>query len=197
MINVMTNYNNDEYKYRPTWSNQSPELDVDASIFIKNYIDTFLKNPVVMTRAIIDREDAIWDIYLGMDSTLDAANYTGTEDSVRGWNDYYPKRRYVSLYTQASAISAYTADSQWISAIEWRCGLFVLLGLISFIYLLIDKKVRKNIVLVAPIIGHILSLVLSTGWSCYRYFWPLNLMNLAYILFSILSRKTDNKEVSK
>lgn len=195
MINVMTNYNNAEYEYTPTWSKQSYALDVDASIFIKNYIDTFLKNPVVMTRSIIDREDAVWNIYLGKDSILRCVNFTGTQDSVDGWNDYYPKRHYVSLYTQASAASAYTADTQWISAIEWRCGLFSLLGLIAFIYLLIDKKIKKNIILIAPIIGHILSLLLSTGWSEYRYFWPLNLMNPAFILFVILSRNSDNKEV--
>lgn len=197
MINVMTDYNNSEYEYTPTWSNQSYALDVDASVFVKNYIDTFLRNPIVMARAVIDREDAVWDIYLGKDSALWCVNYTGTLDSVGVWNDYYQKRNFVSLYNVASAASAYTANTQWISAIEWRCGLFVLLGLISFTYLLIDKKIKKNIILIAPIIGHILSLILSTGWSDYRYFWPLNLMNLAFILFAILSRKPNNTEVSK
>lgn len=197
MINVMTGYNNAEYGYNPTWSAQSYALDVDASVFIKNYIDTFLKNPVVMTRAIIDREDAVWDIYLGKDSFVTCVNITSTQDSVEGWNDYYQKREYVSLYPVASAASTYTAETQWISAIEWRSGLFVLLGVISFIYLLIDKKIKKNIILIAPIIGHILSLMLSTGWSEFRYFWPLNLMNLAFILFAILSRKPNNKEVLK
>lgn len=194
MINVMTNYNNAEYVYTPTWSNQSYALNIDSPVFIRNYIDTFLKNPIVMTRAIIDREDAIWDIFRGRDSVLGCVNFTGTNDSLEGWNDYYQKRNYVSLYTRANAASTYTANSQWISAIEWRCGLFTLLGIILFAFLIVSKRVNKNIVIISPIIGHILSLLLSTGWSDYRYFWPLNLMNLALILFVILEKKIEDKK---
>ncbi len=191
MINVMTNYNNAEYSYSPTWSNQSYDLTVEPSEFIKCYIDTFLRNPVIMGRAIIDREDAIWDIFVGQDSTLGCINYTGTMDGDAAWAENYPKRIYRSLAGQMSAETAYTASNQWISAIEWRCGLFTLFGLISIIVLFIKCGIKKNILLIAPIMGHILSLLLSTGWSDFRYFWPLNLMNMCIVLYAVVLAKDE------
>lgn len=197
MINVMTNYNNAEYSYTPTWSRQSYALDVETSEFIMNYIDTFLKNPVIMTRAIIAREDAVWDIYAGQDAVLGCVNSTGTQDGVGEWNNFYQKRKYVSLATEMSAATAYTANTQWIAAIEWRCGLFALLGLVSIIFLLLRCGFGKYILIVSPTLGHILSLLLSTGWSDFRYFWPLNLLNMATVLLVVVILKQENRRWEK
>lgn len=141
MITMMTGYNNAEYNYTPTWSKQAYDIDVELSEFILNYIDTFVKNPIIMSRAIIDREDALWDIYLGQDSILGCVNYTGTQDEVireyGDWNNYYSKRVYRSLQGLMSSAVAYTASAQWLSAIEWRGGLFCLLGTVSTIYIFV------------------------------------------------------------
>ena len=191
-------YNNAEYTYTPTWSYQSYALDVEASKFIINYIDTFIKNPILMCRAIIDREDAVWDIYAGQDSVLGCVNYTGTMDYAPGyeaWNEYYKPRHYVSLYTEAQAASAYTASSQWISAIEWRCGLFTLIGIISIIFLFFITKNWKYLLLYIPTIGHIMSLLLSTGWSDFRYFWPLNLLNIALFFLVLIITKKESENI--
>ena len=55
MINRMTDYNNAEYSYNPTWSNQSMDLNVGVKEFVFNYVDTFLKNPIMM----IDRKSVV------------------------------------------------------------------------------------------------------------------------------------------
>ncbi len=189
MINVMTSYNNAEYSYTPTWSNQSYNLDVEPKEFILNYIDTFMKNPVLMLRAVVAREDAIWNIYAGADSRLGCVNSYGTMDGQIDWNDYYPRRKYNALYTRMAMATDYTANTQWIAAIEWRCGFFTLLGLAAFIYAYMRYGIRKYIIILAPVIGQILGLVLSTGWSDFRYFWPLNLMNFASILLIMALRE--------
>lgn len=184
MINVMTSYNNAEYVYNPTWAYQSYDLDIEPKKFIRNYLDTFIKNPVTMLRAVIDREDAIWDIFKGEDARLGTVNFTETQDGVENWNTFYDKRIYRSLYEYTSIETAYTAKSQWLSAIEWRCGLFTLLGMITLVYLMIQKGFCRYLLIFFPVFGHILSLLLSTGWSDFRYFWPLNLMNMAIILLT-------------
>ena len=191
MINVMTNYNNAEYEYTPTWSNQSYDLDVGPMEFVVNYLDTFIKNPVLMIRAVIDREDALWDIFAGQDSWLNNVDRHNTQDGEGDWNDYYPKRVYRSLYVPMSAATAYTASSQWISAIEWRSGLFTLLGMVAVSFVVMKKGLKKYILIIAPIIGQILSLLLSTGWAEFRYIWPLNLMNICVILFMIVITAND------
>ena len=191
MINVMTYYNNAEYEYTPTWSYQSYDLRVEPFEFILNYIDTFLRNPISMVRAIIAREDVVWNIFAGADANLRCVNYFGTADQVEGWNEYYPKRIYRSLHNGMAAATQYTASSQWISAIEWRCGVLTLLGIISVVTVAIreGEAGKKYILLVIPVIGQIVSLLLSTGWSDFRYFWPLNLMNMCLILFAAVIRK--------
>lgn len=189
MINVMTDYNNAEYDYTPTWSNQSYNLSVEPKEFIINYIDTFIKNPITMMRAVIAREDAVWNIFPGEDTVLGCINQTGTMDHDAEWAVHYPKREYVNIYPWMSAVTAYTANTQWISVIEWRCGVFTLLSLISIVWLVIRNGAKKYLIVLAPVIGQFFSLLLSTGWSDFRYFWPLNLMNMGVILFSLVILK--------
>lgn len=193
MINVMTGNNNAEFSYTPTYAEQSYDLGVPAAEFIGDYLSTFVRNPVVMLRAAIDREDAVWDIFTGQDSVLRCLNYTDTLDGKADWNDYYPHRHHVSIYDSVQAVNTYIASSQWLSSIVWRCGLFVISGLIAFVYLAFKGGMKKTGLMLTPILGHILSLILSTGWSDFRYFWPLNLMNLAVILLVMVTiRYRDN-----
>lgn len=194
MITMMTAQNNAEYSYTPTWSNAAYDVDVTPVRFIKCYLDTFIRNPLLMARAVIDREDALWDIFLGKDSSLGCINPHGTMDGSGEWNTYYPKRHYVSLYTGMSAATAYTAGSQWISAIEWRCGLFSLLGLVAVMFVFLKNAEKKYFVLLAPMVGHIMSLLLSTGWSDFRYFWAMNLLNMAFLLIALVLTRFGTEE---
>lgn len=189
MITMMTESNNAEYAYTPTWSRASYDVDITLPEFIINYIDTFLKNPITMLRAIIAREDALWDIYSGRDTRLGCVNFYGSIDSTSEWLEYSPEwlkyysaRHYVSLYPIIEAATAYTAKSQWISAIEWRSGLLTLLGVISIAFAIFKRGIKKYLLVLTPMLGQILSLLLTIGWSDFRYFWPLNLMNTALIL---------------
>lgn len=194
MITMMTANNNEEYEYTPTWSKAAYDIDVAPSRFIKDYMNTFIKNPIIMTRAIMDREDALWGIFIGQDSVLGCVNFYDTIDYNELWSENYPQRQYVSLYTKMSAVTKYTAESQWISAIEWRAGLFTLLGLVSIVFAVFKKGLKRYLVILAPIMGHIMSLLLSTGWSDFRYFWPMNLMNMALILIVLVVMNSNVKE---
>ena len=185
MIAVITRYNTAEYDYNPTWAHQSYELDVEPMEFIHSYIDTFLKNPLLMTRAVIDREDCLWDVFEGRDAIVQNKNYTDTEDGDRRWNEFYSKRVFRSIYPMMLSATTYTAEAQWVDIITWRCGLLTLCGIISIVYLLIHFGIKRYILIITPMIGQIISLLLSTGWTDFRYFWPMNLMNLTLISIAI------------
>lgn len=190
MITEMTDIDA-EYEYNPTWSSQSYYVDVTPLEFIHHYIGTFIRNPVSMTRAVIAREDAVWDIYPGKDSMLRGCDRTGTMDEDKTWRTLYPQRKYVSLYPRFLAVNEYTLNTQWISAVIWRAGLFTLLGAVLVVNLVIRGCSKGLLILFSPVLGHILSLLLSTGWADYRYFWPLNLLNMSLMLvmFVILKDK--------
>lgn len=192
MVTIMTGYNNGYYDYNPTYANQSYDLDVDTKEFIFNYMDTFIKNPILMIRAVVAREDVLWDIFAGEDAIVGTVNYYDTFDGQMGWNDYYPKRKYTSLYADMAAFTTYTAENQWISAIVWRTGLFTLMGMVALAFLYMKGRVRKYFLMIAPVMGQVLSLLLSTGWSDFRYFWPLNLMNMCVVLVVLVVPSESN-----
>ena len=196
MITVMTKYNNAEYQYIPTWSYQSGKLNVEMQEFIISYLDTFIKNPIIMARAIIAREDAAWNIFSGENAVLGCVNYYGTMDANGEWNLHYAARKYTSLYNITSATSDYTASSQWISALIWRSGLFTLLGFIAALFMFFVKSKGRYALILMPSIGHFISLLLSTGWSDFRYFWPLNLLNLVLIFMVFVITKSEGELAS-
>ncbi|MBQ9211545.1 MAG: hypothetical protein IJ153_07595 [Clostridia bacterium] len=198
MIIEMTEGDNAEYDYNPTWSNQSYVVDVAPSRFILLYMDAFVKNPVLMTRAILDREDALWDIYQGQDTKLGCVNYTDTLDGIGAWNDYYPAHEERSISPAIREATAYTATAQWLNAIEWRSGLLLLLSLVMILFLLYSVGKGKHLLMLLPLIGQILSLLLSTGWADFRYFWPVNLFGFFLLpLVAVIVQRKGNIEKLK
>ena len=186
MINVMTGNNNAEYGYDPTFAGQTYDLVVAPRTFIANYLDTFVKNPVLLIRALIDREDLAWDVIQGEDCTVGCTNCYCTEDGQGDWNKYYPARVYRSLFSPMLQFTTYTANNQCISSIEWRAGLLMLLSWITGFYLIMKRGFGEYLIIFVPVVGHFMSLVLSTGWTDFRYYWPLNLMNFSIILLSLV-----------
>lgn len=191
MINAMTFENNAEYIYNPTWAEQSTDVYVKPGKFIMNYIDTFVHNPVIMTRAIIAREDAIWDIYQGSNAALYAVHYTGTMDGVGDWNEYYPARINTSIEQPMLEFTYNSVQTQWLNLIIWRCGVISLLTLVVICYGLLKGKIEKYYLILISGFGNILGLLLSTGWSDFRYFWPLNLVNIYVIIVVIIMNKKE------
>lgn len=194
MVNELTDGNIAEFRYTPTYSRASYRMDVEPVEFIGGYLETFVRNPVLMLRAVIDREDAMWDVFAGEDSRMGCVDYNGVQDGLGQWNQFYPARRYNSLYPKMRSATAYTVSSQWLCAIQWRGGLAMLLGVCACIFLALKRGKGAYWAMAAPIAGHILSLLLSTGWSDFRYFWPLNLMYMAFCLLALAAVKQEKEE---
>jgi hypothetical protein len=82
--------------------------------------------------------------------------------------------------------TTYSATNQIIFVIEWRAGLLSILSFITVLFLFMKKGWNKYLLICMPVVGHFISLLLSTGWSDFRYVWPLNLMNFSIILLSMV-----------
>lgn len=200
MVTQMTGFNNAEYAYYPTWSNASYHVEVTPGKFVANYMDTFLRNPVIMIRAVLCREDCLWNIFEGKEAVLGCVNYTQTMDGMEGyngrterWNDFYPARQENSFTVRLGDITSYTAENQLLQIIEWRSGLITLIAVVAISMFFLRKKGKHILTLAVPA-GHILSLLLSTGWSDFRYFWPLNLMNIFMVMFAMYIYNHQNPE---
>ena len=197
----LTNNQIAQYDYNPTWSNISYHTTIIPKDFILAYIETFTHNPILMTKAIIAREEAVWNIFLGEKSYLGCVNLHSSLDQDKDLNDkwikYYPKRQYSFATKFFSKISNYIAREPLFNAVIWRTGLFFLIGIIiCSTMIIIDKQSILNVIipLFSPVISHIIGLILSCGWSDFRYFWPINLLVLSIFCISFVTVR--NREVS-
>ena len=133
-----------------------------------SYVDTFLNNPVLVLRAVLDREDCLWDSFEGQDAVVQNKNFTDTEDGDRRWNEFYSKRVFRSIAPIMSAATAHTVEAQWLDSVTWRCGLLSLFGVIMLAYMLLCHGIKRYLMIVFPVIGQMLSLLLWTGWTDFR-----------------------------
>lgn len=188
-----------ENGYTPTYASYAGyKVMVTPTQFVKSYVHTFFKNPVIMSRAIIARGDALWNIFDGDGAVLGCVNPAGDisnySDQYKNW--CYPKRVDLGAYTRLiSMLTGLSVRIQICNIIAWRCGVFLLLFLFSLLFLQLKRGIGKYWLLITPIFGQILSLLLSTGWADFRYFWPINLMSLCFIFFVIVI--VNKQEVSE
>ena len=201
----LTNNKLDQYVYNPTWSNISYDTTIIPKDFILAYIDTFTHNPILMTKAIIAREDAVWNIFPGQGSTLGCVNVQSSLDQYgnswkgmkNSWIEHYPEHQHSFATDIVSKFSNYIAREPLFNAVIWRIGLFFLIGIIiCSTMIIIDKQSILNVIipLFSPVISHIIGLILSCGWSDFRYFWPINLLVLSIFCISFVTVR--NREVS-
>ncbi len=197
MVYAMTDGSPEEYEYEPTWSWQKwpYNMNVKMTEFITAYIDTFIRNPLIMTRAVLARNNVIWDIFKDNDMRLGCVRYTSTNDGYERngekWNDYYPERTPTGITSSVDQLLDKTVTTQWVCTLTWRSGFYVLLRILSFTYLILSGGLKKEyFILMIPAVGQVIGLLLSTGWADFRYYWPLNLLNLSYFVMSlVINRK--------
>lgn len=200
IVEILSNV--EGYNYSPYRANTSYNLDVPVGKFIKIYIETFINNPIIMTRAFLCRMDLAWNIFpaknfgdwLGGTSDIVASvhlahpNYT--MDGYGLWDNLnYPKRKNNILTNIIEGITLITYK-QPLFSILYRPGIYTLSTIICIIMNFLKSK-KSRIVIFLPFIGQILSLALSTGWNDFRYFAPLISMSIFLFMTTILDNRNE------
>lgn len=183
MVYELARIDIEQYPYNPYYTYAGYSLDVRIPEFLKNYINTAAHNPGLFMKVLLLRTDCVWDIFGGIDSILSTVNYSATMDSEILWSSYYPERKNNKFTQITESFSLYFVDNQLLNIITWKSGLATWLVLLSF-YLVLKKKEIIYLLIFTPFIGQIISLVLTTGWADFRYYWPLNIM--AFFLLNLV-----------
>ena len=189
MVNQLAMYDLVAYTYQPRWSNASYDLNVSKAAFIKAYIDTFLKNPQLMTKCIIARMGYVWDVFKQDSGDLGTINFTMTMDQKPAWNELWNQRE-VNFFTwKLQERLDESVDNELLNTLEWRCGLYFLLALSALGSCRLKRQLKAGFIVFLPVLAHVLSLALSTGWSEFRYVWPIQLMAVFLVLFTMCMEK--------
>ena len=201
VVNSLSFYNIAEYAYTP----YTARLDLGQGAglkvpdFIKAYIDTFIRNPVLMAREIFVRQDCVWNLLAGQDGVVGLVNYTGTadgtEDNNLNWNSLAPKRQDNFITELVTEYTAKSANVPFLNMIEWRAGVWTLLAIFSFCCMCFLNGNYKFCILFVTEFGHIISLVLSLGFFDYRFYYPLTLISLFLILLTLTVKKQERNYI--
>lgn len=193
IVNVLSNNNINEFRYNPYYATSSMALQISVTEFIGAYLDTFVRNPVLMIREIIVRQDGIWNLLPGQDGGLVLLNYIGTMDGTE-WNKLVPARENNFITERLYEYTSRSVSTPLLNIIEWRIGIWTLLSVIACAVCVLFKNNRQLWLLYSVPVGHVLSLMLALGWSDYRYYWPLMLVDLFLILLTLTIRKDEKLE---
>lgn len=177
IVNGLTE--NGKLEFNPYRANLSYELKTSMPNFLLCYIRTFIASPVKIVKSVLFRMDYVWDIFPGRDFVWSAADYTQTVAEVyEDWLKYYPDRIRNDI-TDCMDNIRNVMNKDAYSWIVWRTGWMTWCAVIAGGVAIYRKK-QKILILLLPGMGQLLSLLLTTAWSDYRYFWTLGLCFLYF-----------------
>lgn len=186
-----------EGNYDPYWAYYEDWLaglsEISVFDFCTNYIDTFLKNPILVTRMVFLRLDMMYDISLGINGK--ESWQWKTFMTYKEWDYLVPQRIPNVLTTIIDKGGVFSLKSP-IKEILWRAGLAMQIVLFMCSYL--TYKNRKNIILFLPFFSNIFFYIIALSWSHYRYYWCIELLALLYvfIFLDFKGKEYTNREVS-
>lgn len=189
MINRITNNSPDDFEYNPYWVGYNKDEPSGYSIgeFINIYLKSFSRNPGSILTAIATRNSAIWSIARPIDEPIRNVNFLGEKHT-------YAPRPY-SFRINNIFTYIFTNFSNWLSSNSvyyifcWRTGIYnLLIFSLVVITLCIQKEKRLRFLIpYIPILGNLFSLLVSSGWTDYRYYWPsmtIGLLLLFYFFYN-------------
>lgn len=172
--------------FRADWAGGVYNFSVSSVGFVKTYIETFAKNPAQLMRTVLFRNDHLWDIFGSAYNFEGNCNYTETaEASFTDVWQKYEKRVPNRLTEELSQWIDLMFEDQLLHVLLWRVGPWTLLLLIVMAVHFTKRPTWTSWLLFVPIIGHIIGIALSAGWSEHRYYWPIIPVTL-FILLCIM-----------
>lgn len=162
-------------QYTPYWAYYDEYVyhigEIEMGDFLKGYIDTFLKNPGIMLRAIMCRMDMLWDIRLGKEGYESWQWKTLMINEE--WSCLVPERN-VNVLTNLIDRYGKTSLNEPIKSFVWRQGGWFIICVACFMSMW--KRDRRSIVIYMPLAAFVFSYLVSLGWSHYRYYWSIELL---------------------
>lgn len=170
-----------EGQYDPYWAVyetwREPLGKIPINEFVRNYLNTFLRNPIRILESIMLRLDMLWDVPLGVNGreTWQWQTYMQTER----WKDLVPDR-VENMFTSLIEWLGNKTTEEPFKEILWRAGAW--LQICFFFMAVLIKTDRKNVTCFIPLGALLLFYILALGWEHYRYFWCIHLAALLYTL---------------
>ena len=134
----------------------------------------------------------MWNMIGGQDCSLNGVNATDTMDYSPLWASFIEPRENNYITERVSEVTERSSLLPLLYVWQWRAGIWTLLSVFAFATVVVLKKNKKYSILFVVLLAHILSLLLTTGWSDYRYYWPIVLIGLFLALIAWLVKENES-----
>ena len=174
-----------------------PFFDYDLSgltfrEFLTMYTDTFIRNPVDMTRSMLYRVRSYWVIAPKAEIDLVNFNRIVTPPAGRSLSDISVDQQ-TNLLTSMLGEYMIAMNSSFPAIFIWRFGVWVALMIISIKTLIQDRRCIWLLAYI-PVFVYIATLLLAMGWNDYRYGLPVFFIGMFLPLALLLNRSTEVTE---
>ncbi len=167
----------DGHNYAPfcEYNNYWNLSEVEICDFVAIYIKTFVKNPVLMTKGILVRNNDLWTIVKPEKAILNCVARTTESHIMKDASISIPIRKENALTRLLSKINEWLLQFPFVFTLYWRVGLYVTLSIISMLIIAGAQGKKAFLILLpfVPIVTNCLVLMVSCPWVDYRYFWPV------------------------
>ena len=142
--------------------------------FIAMYADSFIRNPVKMAKSMLYRNRAYWVVDAKAD--VNGVNYTDIYDPASG--AYGLQAPDIGAYRQESLLTGvldkYTAmmSTPLPAAFFWRFGVWTALMVVTAAALFTRGRYARLLIFL-PVSVYIATLLITSGWTDYRYGLPV------------------------
>lgn len=173
MLNEITSNDPDHWAFDSYYVKYNKDALGDYSVpeFLSVYVRTFFEHPSEMTREFAKRTSVIWSITKPPKEFESCVNELGEWHQIPNYAYSYPWRVNTDLTYIISSISNRLTQNYVIYILAWRSALYFLAILFS-LYFVSKKKKMLYLLPFVPILFNVLSLIVGSGWTDYRYYWP-------------------------
>lgn len=148
------------------------------------YLDTLIRNPSIVIYDRLTGLDLMWDVF----PPKHGYNFRYYSDVLD--NTVQIERKHNLLENLANKYLEFSSNYDIFDSFFWRSGLLTILCLLSLFYVYC-KKNREAVLVFIPLLGNMLSLIVSMSWQDYRYVY-FEFYSLWFVLAtSILAIKNE------
>lgn len=142
--------------------------------FIAMYADSFIRNPVKMAKSMLYRNRAYWVI--DAKAEVNGVNYTDIYDPASG--SYGLQAPDIGVFRQENILTgvmdkyAAMASAPLPSVFFWRFGIWTALIVVTAAALLTRGRYARLLIFL-PVFVYLFTLLITSGWTDYRYGLPV------------------------
>ncbi len=188
LVNAIANGSPETYEFNAWYGTGTyPNMgDVSTIKFIEIYTSTFIRNPLLMLKGVLVRNNYLWTVVIPQKGQSSCVARMTEKIPREGSEISYPTRKENILTALLGKLIQNISFVPIINMLYWRVGLYTFIIVAMLLWVVGKKRKIKYIVPFIPILMNCFVLIVACAWPNYRYYWPNALLCGFLLVYSIV-----------